>query len=106
MKGPWLYYTSYYYLLVIRLILKLHSFSGTHRPLWAIYGEYKFLPKQRWVHNLEHGAVVMLYHPCANKYEVNLLKKIVRSCLYKHVITPYNLLTPDRVSYYLKLNIQ
>ncbi|KAG5883748.1 hypothetical protein JTB14_023170 [Gonioctena quinquepunctata] len=69
---------------------------GTHRPLWAVYGEYIFLPKQRWIHNLEHGAVVLLYHPCANKNQVQLLKKIVKSCLYKHVITPYNELTPVR----------
>ena len=27
--------------------------SGSHRPAWARYGEYKFLPKQRWLHNLE-----------------------------------------------------
>lgn len=69
---------------------------GTHRPLWGVFGEYKFLPKQRWLHNLEHGAIVMLYHPCADRNEVNLLKKIVKNCLYKHIITPYNLLEPNR----------
>ncbi|XP_044270695.1 uncharacterized protein LOC123015176 [Tribolium madens] len=69
---------------------------GTHRPLWAKYGEYKFLPRQRWVHNLEHGAVVMLYHPCADKNEVNFLRKLVKKCLYRHVITPYNLLSAQR----------
>jgi hypothetical protein len=69
---------------------------GTHRPLWAKYGEYTFLPKQRWVHNLEHGAVVMLYHPCADKNEVNILRVLVKKCLYRHVITPYNLLSPER----------
>ncbi|CAH1960880.1 unnamed protein product [Acanthoscelides obtectus] len=69
---------------------------GTHRPLWAIYGEYTFVPIQRWLHNLEHGAVVMLYHPCANKNQVNFLKKMVKSCLYKHVITPYDQLTVER----------
>ncbi|XP_074028435.1 uncharacterized protein isoform X2 [Leptinotarsa decemlineata] len=69
---------------------------GTHRPLWAVYGEYTFVPKQRWIHNLEHGAVVMLYHPCANKNQVKLLKSIVKSCLYKHVITPHSELSYDR----------
>ncbi|XP_060529352.1 uncharacterized protein LOC132703853 [Cylas formicarius] len=69
---------------------------GSHRPLWAKYGEYTFLPRQRWLHNLEHGAVAMLYHPCANRNEVNIVKKIIKSCLYRHVITPYNLLTPNR----------
>lgn len=75
-----------------------YFYSGTHRPLWGVFGEYKFLPKQRWLHNLEHGAIVMLYHPCADRNEVNLLKKIVKNCLYKHIITPYNLLEPNRVS--------
>ncbi|CAH0555019.1 unnamed protein product [Brassicogethes aeneus] len=69
---------------------------GPHRPLWAKYGEYKFVPRQRWIHNLEHGTIVMLYHPCANQEEVKLLKSIVKSCLYRHVITPYNLLSTTR----------
>ncbi|KAJ8967656.1 hypothetical protein NQ314_002691 [Rhamnusium bicolor] len=74
----------------------LQLLSGTHRPLWAVYGEYTFLPRQRWIHNLEHGGVVMLYHPCANKNQVNTLRNLVKSCLYRHVITPYNLLSLDR----------
>ncbi|XP_048742632.1 uncharacterized protein LOC125656087 [Ostrea edulis] len=63
--------------------------SGRHRPLWPVYGEYLYLPPQRWVHSLEHGAVVMLYHPCAKKEEVDKLKAIVEGCLRRHVITPY-----------------
>ncbi|XP_014276623.1 uncharacterized protein [Halyomorpha halys] len=69
---------------------------GTHRPAWPRYGEYKFLPKQRWLHSLEHGAVVMLYHPCAHPAFVNELKDMVTSCLYRHIISPYTLLPPDR----------
>ncbi|KDR15445.1 uncharacterized protein LOC110833602 isoform X1 [Zootermopsis nevadensis] len=69
---------------------------GTHRPLWPQYGEYKFVPRQRWVHNLEHGAVVMLYHPCANKLEVNRLRYLVKNCLRRHVITPLALLDEER----------
>nr|XP_012225307.1 PREDICTED: uncharacterized protein LOC105673903 [Linepithema humile] len=69
---------------------------GPHRPLWPVYGEYKYVPKQRWLHNLEHGAIVMLYHPCANPLEVNRLKNLVRKCLWRHVITPYNYLDEDR----------
>jgi hypothetical protein len=37
---------------------------GPHRPEWAKWGAYKFLPPQTWIHNLEHGGVVLLYHPC------------------------------------------
>lgn len=62
--------------------------GGPHRPLWPVYGEYLYLPPQRWVHSLEHGAIVMLYHPCADRREVDLLRQVVTSCLRRHVITP------------------
>lgn len=76
----------------------MKNFSGTHRPLWPKYGEYKYVPKQRWLHNLEHGAIVMLYHPCADEREIAKLKRIIQKCLFRHIITPYNGLTTDRVS--------
>ncbi|XP_058121729.1 uncharacterized protein LOC131281048 [Anopheles ziemanni] len=69
---------------------------GTHRPLWPRYGEYHYVPPQRWLHNSEHGAVIALYHPCANKQQVDLLKNIVKKCLYRHVITPSQLPSKDR----------
>jgi len=69
---------------------------GAHRPLWPKYGEYIFVPKERWLHSLEHGAVVMLYHPCANANEVQLLRTLVTGCLFRHIISPYNLLEPKR----------
>ncbi|CAK9828798.1 hypothetical protein ANTRET_LOCUS6254 [Anthophora retusa] len=72
------------------------SLFGPHRPLWPVYGEYKFLPKQRWLHSLEHGAIVGLYHPCANPLEVTRLKSLLAGCLRRHVITPYNLLDEER----------
>ncbi|CAD6198947.1 unnamed protein product [Caenorhabditis auriculariae] len=75
---------------------ELVPIRGDHRPNWAKYGEYLYVPVQRWLHNLEHGAVVMLYHPCANQYEVNSLREILTSCLYRHVITPYNKLSHTR----------
>ncbi len=40
--------------------------SGAHRPSWARWGEYSYLPPHRWLHNLEHGGVALLYHPCAS----------------------------------------
>jgi len=69
---------------------------GAHRPLWPMYGEYVYVPKQRWLHNLEHGAVVLLYHPCADGNELKLLKKIVKNCLFRHIISPSNDLTSER----------
>jgi len=61
---------------------------GPHRPLWARYGEYRYIPPQRWLHNLEHGAIIMLYHPCADANEVYFLKQLVKQCLYRHIISP------------------
>lgn len=69
---------------------------GTHRPLWPRYGEYEFVPPQRWLHNSEHGAVIALYHPCANKQQIDEFRQIVKSCLYRHVITPSDLPSRDR----------
>lgn len=66
--------------------------SGKHRPNWADYGEYKYVPPQRWLHDLEHGAIVMLYHPCADPREVDTLRTVVTGCIRKHIITPYKLL--------------
>lgn len=51
--------------------------SYQHRPLWARYGEYEYCPVQRWLHNVEHGAIVGLYHPCADPEEVLLLRKTI-----------------------------
>ena len=71
---------------------------GDHRPLWPRYGEYRFVPVQRWLHNIEHGAVIMLYDPCVLDSEVRKLKKLVQGCIKKHVITPTTFLSRERVS--------
>ena len=34
------------------------------------------------------GAAIFLYNPCGNIDEINRFKKIAKSCLRKHVITP------------------
>ena len=40
--------------------------SGEHYPTWADYGVYDFaLPRGYWMHNLEHGSVVVTYN-CAD----------------------------------------
>jgi hypothetical protein len=37
--------------------------SGQHYPTWADFGVYDFpLPRGFWMHNLEHGAVVVTYN--------------------------------------------
>jgi len=70
--------------------------SGAHRPNWATYGEYLYCPPQRWLHNMEHGAIVALYHPCAEANLIDEFRSIVSGCLRKHVITPYTKLSKIR----------
>eukprot|EP00079_Xenopus_tropicalis_P032782 XP_017946553.1 PREDICTED: tumor protein p53-inducible protein 13 isoform X1 [Xenopus tropicalis] len=70
--------------------------SGMHRPKWARYGEYVYCPPQRWVHNLEHGGVVFLYHPCVHPKLKKALSHGARSCIYKHIITPHMNLSTER----------
>ncbi|KAL5274660.1 hypothetical protein ACFFRR_001006 [Megaselia abdita] len=48
------------------------------------------------MHILKLGGIVGLYHPCANGMQVQKFKLIIQNCLYSHVITPSNLLSPER----------
>ena len=56
--------------------------SGYHRPKWPQYGEYKYIPPLRFVHALEHGSILFLYHPCTpvelvqerNKYHLRVVQ--------------------------------
>ena len=41
----------------------------------------------------------MLYHPCAEPSEIIKLKKLVKSCLWKYVITPWNMLSREMVMF-------
>ena len=35
------------------------------------------------------GAAAFLYNPCVEDVEVELYKKLAKSCLRRHIITPY-----------------
>ena len=59
--------------------------SGHHTPKWPKYGEYYWVPPLRYVHALEHGAIVFMYHPCTDEQQVRRLRKIATSCLWKHL---------------------
>jgi hypothetical protein len=38
--------------------------GGPHDPCWAPFGVHEdAVPDERWVHNLEHGAIVVLHGP-------------------------------------------
>jgi hypothetical protein len=50
--------------------------SGTHYPVWARYREHtQAVPRPYWVHNLEHGAIVLLYRPDASAAAVQELRQ-------------------------------
>ena len=63
--------------------------SGYHRAKWPKYGEYKWVPPIRYIHALEHGAIVFVYHPCAPNALVDRLRAIATGCLWKHLIFPF-----------------
>ncbi|KAG9485970.1 hypothetical protein GDO78_008847 [Eleutherodactylus coqui] len=70
--------------------------SGAHRATWAKYGEYIYCPPQQWVHNLQHGGVAFLYHPCVHPKLKEALSSLARRYIAKHVITPLHTLSRDR----------
>jgi hypothetical protein len=71
--------------------------SGPHYPVWARYREHAgAVPRGYWVHNLEHGAIVLLYRPDAPAAAVQELRQAFASlpsdpsCGHRRA-----LLTPD-----------
>lgn len=69
--------------------------SGPHRPMWGRWGEYQYMPPQRYIHNLEHGGIVLLYHPCAPSELIDSLRSIACSRAiddggdFRWILTPY-----------------
>lgn len=69
--------------------------SGPHRPMWGRWGEYQYMPPQRYIHNLEHGGVVLLYHPCVESSIIDSLRTIACSIAdddggpFRWILTPF-----------------
>ena len=63
--------------------------AGPHRPMWAAYGTYNWCPPGRYMHNLEHGALLFLYHPCTDNKLVTKFKNLARNCLWRHIISKW-----------------
>lgn len=53
--------------------------SGAHRPQWARWGEYAELGADHWLHNMEHGGITVLYHPCTDPAIVEEMRELLRS---------------------------
>ncbi|XP_075710424.1 tumor protein p53-inducible protein 13 [Rhinoderma darwinii] len=70
--------------------------SGAHRVTWAKYGEYVYCPPQQWVHNLQHGGVAFLYHPCVRPKLKEEFSSLARHYVAKHIITPLHTLSRER----------
>ena len=64
--------------------------GGTHSECWADFGVYaEELEDARWVHNLEHGGVVLLYRcPEGCPKEVAQLEQFVKDHP-RTILTPY-----------------
>lgn len=64
--------------------------GGTHSQCWADYGVYdEELADETWVHNLEHGAIVLLYNcPDGCPTEVAELEAFT-SGHERVILTPY-----------------
>lgn len=77
---------------------------GNHRPQWGKWGEYEYIPPQRWLHNMEHGGAAFLYDPCVPEAVVDQVRAYATALepddggAYRWILTPYpNLPTPIAV---------
>ena len=80
---------------ILNIEFRISKFSHFVLSIWN-----RFVPRERWLHNIEHGSVVLLYDPCVIHSEVEKLKKLVRNCIKKYIITPTTFLSPKRVIYF------
>ena len=67
--------------------------NGSHNPCWAKWGVHTTpVLDDRWVHNLEHGGVVLLYNcPDGCAADVTKLEQFVGSHR-RTLLTPYSMM--------------
>lgn len=69
--------------------------SGLHRPVWARWGEFSYLAPEWYIHNLEHGGIAVLYHPCTDAASLTALRNLLDARQdddggpFRYVMTPY-----------------
>lgn len=52
--------------------------SGTHYPTWESWGEHtEVVPRGNWVHNLEHGGIVLLHRCPDGCPELDTLRMVI-----------------------------
>jgi len=51
---------------------------GRHRERWPKWGEYDYIPPQRWLHGSEHGAIVFLYHHCLDAKSLCRIRQFIQ----------------------------
>lgn len=59
------------------------------------YGEYTMLKHQHWFHVIQHGGIAFLFHPCAEKKEIENLRQVASQCLHRYVLAPYRKLSEE-----------
>ena len=63
--------------------------------MWGRWREYEYMPPQRYIHNLEHGGIALLYNPCASEDMIDSLRTLACSRPdddggpFRWVLTPY-----------------
>jgi len=55
---------------------------GRHRERWPKWGEYEYLPTQRWLHAIEHGGFAFLYNHCLKPKDLCLIRRYIQK--WKH----------------------
>jgi hypothetical protein len=64
--------------------------GGAHHPCWATWGVHtEAVPDEHWVHNLEHGGVVLLYNCTDCQSEIDDAASWVNTTQGSMLLTPY-----------------
>jgi hypothetical protein len=86
--------------------------SGPHYPVWARYREHtQTIPRGYWVHNVEHGAIVLLYRPDASAAVVEELRQALAglpndpACGHKRALMTPDPLLPQPVAAVAALHV-
>ena len=69
--------------------LQIPPVGGPHHGCWSEWGVFDVeVPAERWVHNLEHGGVVLLYHCEDCETELSQLRAFVGAHA-RTLLSPY-----------------